>query len=194
MGLMDRIATLVKADAHGVVDTVEDRSLLLRQHLREAELELHRKRARLEALETEEKNLEEERKGLEITLRGLEEDITIALEGDKEALARYAIKKRIPLKRRLAYIDHRLERGVSERESLAETLGEHETEFQELRCRVKTHLDQTAARERGDDLWSGYDPIVADEEVELELLRRSRASIKGGKDGKGGKGVKGEQP
>ena len=45
--LLDRIGTLLKADAHGVVESLEERSLLLKQYLREAELELNRKRARL---------------------------------------------------------------------------------------------------------------------------------------------------
>ena len=35
--LFDRIATLVKADAHGLVESLEERSLLLKQYEREAE-------------------------------------------------------------------------------------------------------------------------------------------------------------
>ena len=46
MRFLDRMTTLVKADAHGVIDHLEEKSLLLKQHLREAELELDRKRAR----------------------------------------------------------------------------------------------------------------------------------------------------
>ena len=180
MGIIRRISTLVKADAHGVVDAVEDRSLLLRQHLREAELELHRKRARLEAIDSEAKTLTEERKRTEATLVRLEEDITLALEGDKEELARFAIKKAIPLKRRLAHIGHRLEEGASERERLVEVLEQHEDEFQELRSRVKAHLSQRAAAERGDAMDPYYEPVVADEEVELELLRRTRGAEAGG--------------
>ena len=173
MGIINRISTLVKADAHGVVDAVEDRSLLLRQHLREAELELHRKRARLEAIDAEAKALTEESKRIEATLARLEDDITLALEGDKEDLARFAIKKHIPLKRRLAHIGHRVEEGASERVDLLATLEQHEIEFQELRTRVKAHLAQAAAHERGDGLGSYLDPVVADEEIELELLRRT---------------------
>ena len=57
--LFDRIATLVKADAHGLVESLEERSLLLKQYVREAEIELNQKRARLEALREEEKRLRE---------------------------------------------------------------------------------------------------------------------------------------
>ena len=51
--LFDRIATLLKADAHGIVESLEERTLLLKQYVREAELELNRKRARLDALREE---------------------------------------------------------------------------------------------------------------------------------------------
>jgi phage shock protein A len=51
MRILDRMGLMIRADAHGVMDQLEERSLLLKQHLREAELELDRKRARLEARE-----------------------------------------------------------------------------------------------------------------------------------------------
>ena len=52
--LIERIALLLRADAHGVVDALEERSLLLKQALRDAELDLLEKRAHVEALEREE--------------------------------------------------------------------------------------------------------------------------------------------
>ena len=44
MNLFDRISILMKADAHGVMESLEDRSRLLKQCLRDAEAELERKR------------------------------------------------------------------------------------------------------------------------------------------------------
>ena len=181
MRLLHRISTLVKADAHGVVDAVEDRSLLLRQHLREAELELNRKRARLEALQAEEKSLAEEERRIEGAIQRVEEDIALALGGGKEELARFAVKKQLFLDRRRSQLQRRVKEDASERESLEETLRQYESEFQELRDRVKAHLAQAAARERGQDIDLICDPVVADEEMEIELLRRKRATRKGGR-------------
>jgi phage shock protein A len=72
-----------KADAHGVVDAIEDRSLLLKQHVREAELELNRKRARLGAFQAEQKTLEEESRRTRERIKSLDEDVTLAVEGGK---------------------------------------------------------------------------------------------------------------
>lgn len=181
MGLLHRISTLLKADAHGVVDAVEDRSLLLRQHVREAEMELHRKRARLEALEAEERTLAEENKRIEAAIQRVEEDIALALGGGKDELARFAVKRQLLLERRRSQLQRRAKEDASERESLKDTLSQHETEFQELKERVKAHLARAAARERGQDIDLFCDPVVADEEIEIELLRRKRAARKGGR-------------
>lgn len=180
MALLHRLATLLKADAHGVVDAVEDRSLLLRQHVREAEMELHRKRARLEALEAEERTLAEEERRVEAAIQRVEEDIALALGSGKDELARFAVKKQLLLQRRRSEIQRRVKEDASERESLKETLSQHEAEFHELRERVKAHLARAAARDRGQDIDLIGDPVVADEEIEIELLRRKRAARKKG--------------
>jgi phage shock protein A len=91
--LFDRIATLLKADAHGVVESLEERSLLLKQYVREAEIELNRKRAELEALRDEEKRLRESLTRREEESRALDEDISLALAGGKDDLARFAIRR-----------------------------------------------------------------------------------------------------
>ena len=44
MGLANRMYRIWKADIHGIMDQMEDKGLLLRQHLREMEEELARRR------------------------------------------------------------------------------------------------------------------------------------------------------
>ena len=75
MRFVDRLTLLVKADAHGVLEQLEERTLLAKQHLREAELELARKRARAEALEEEGRRLTEEAQHLEAEIAALDEDV-----------------------------------------------------------------------------------------------------------------------
>jgi phage shock protein A len=177
MGLLSRLNMLAKADAHGVVDAIEDRSLLLKQHLREAEMELNRKRARLGALEAEQKTLEEESRRTRERIKNLDEDVTLSIEGGKEDLARFAIKKLLPLRRRLKQMEERLKEVVKEQESLSETLTEQEGELESLRARVRAYLTRAGApSELTDPL---CDPVVEDEEVEIELLRRMQPKKKG---------------
>lgn len=170
MKLFDRVTTLVKADAHGVVDALEERSLLLRQHVREAELELLQKRARVEALAEEEARLREELARCGKRVAALDEDIALALDGEKEDLARFAIRRMIPERQERAALEAQVAEVKETRAKLAERLEEQESQFETLRQRAQVRLAE--ASRKGDDLSGLAPPAVADEEVELELLRR----------------------
>jgi phage shock protein A len=168
--LLDRIATLLKADAHGMVESLEERSLLLKQYLREAELELNRKRARLEALRDEEKRLREASARREEEIRALDEDVGLALAGGKDDLARFAIRRLLPRRAELKALVAQIARHGEEARALAERIDAHQAQLDALRVRVRAEV----ARERdepGGATWS-VEPVVADEEVELELMRR----------------------
>lgn len=172
MRLFDRIATMVRADAHGVVESLEERSLLLKQYLREAEIELNQKRARLETVREEEKRLGEAlaRAGEEV--RGLDEDVALALAGDKEDLARFAIRRLLPRRAEIKSLQARLEERGAEARVLAERLTAQEEQFEGLRTRVRAELLRES--ESSESPWTGACGAVADEEVEIELMRRRR--------------------
>ena len=174
MQFMDRLTSLMKADAHGVVDAVEDRALMLRQHLREAETELRHKRARAEALAAEEKELGEEAERLKARIEELDEDVNLALTSGKEELARFSIKKLLPLRQAVERARERRERVSSERQGLETKLAEQEKELQDLKLRARGYLARLGAE--GQEDGSVVDPVVADEEVEMELLRRRQAA------------------
>jgi len=92
MRLFERFSRLVKADAHGVIDSLEERSLLLKQHLREAELVLARRRAERDALEEEKTQLGQEAARLRARVAQLDEDVELALSAGKDELARFAVR------------------------------------------------------------------------------------------------------
>ncbi len=170
MGFLTRLSTLVKADAHGVVDALEDKALMLRQQVREASAELARKRCRIDALIAEEKDLHAEVERIEAKRAALEEDVELALAGDKDDLARYAIKKLLPLRHGAVGIERRLGALAEERSELEDQLAEQEAEFELLESRVKGYLAR-----QGDAAGSPRaftDLAVTDQDVELELLRR----------------------
>jgi phage shock protein A len=168
-----RLTRLIQADAHGILESLEDRALLLKQHLREADLELQRKRARLATLDEEEQRLRDDARRLDEAIRRLDEDTRLALAGGREDLARFAIRKLLPRRSESAALQGRSEEIRSERESLAPMLAAQEAEYEELRGRVRQQL-ASEARGAGAETCSEW--RAADEEVELELLRRTQAA------------------
>ncbi|MGH7786162.1 MAG: PspA/IM30 family protein [Candidatus Binatia bacterium] len=168
--LFDRITRLLKADAHGVVESLEERSLLLKQYVREAELEVGRKRARLDAVREDAKRLRDAAARVAEAQRGLDEDVALALAGGQDELARFAIRRLLARRAEAAGLHAQLTQSEAEAHTLSERLAVQETQLEALRVRVRAEL----AREVAVDDRPGWpcDAAVADEEVELELLRR----------------------
>jgi len=168
-----RLTRLIRADAHGIIESLEDQALLLKQHLREAELEIQRKRARLGTLDDEEQRLHEDAKRLDEAIHSLDEDTRLALEGEREDLARFAIRKLLPKRSEAAALRGRIEEIRAERDHLAPKLATQEAELEELRSRVREKLAAEARATSSSAPCSEW--RAADEEVEMELLRRMRA-------------------
>jgi hypothetical protein len=97
----------------------------------------------------------------------------LALVKEREELARFAIRKIIPRRRETTTLNARIAEIVEERERIAQRLGTQEVEFEALRGRVRSHLASQPRDERMSDPLFG---AVADEEVELELLRWKQAA------------------
>ena len=177
--LFDRVATLVKADAHGLVESLEERSLLLKQYVREAELALDHERARLEALRDEENRLRDALARCEEEIRALDEDVTLALSADKEELARFAIRRLLPRRTESGALRAQIAQRAAETSVLAEKVERQQTQLESLRTRARAELARGC--EVVDDPPWRHQPTVAEEDVELELMRRRRGGAEGGR-------------
>jgi len=177
MKFFDRLGTLVKADAHGVLEQLEERTLLAKQHLRDAELEIARKRARIEALADEARRSDEELRRLEQEMQALDADVGLALGGGKEELARFGLRRLLPKRRAAESLRQRRAQCDDERRRLAEKLEAQEVLLEELRRRVRARLAESSAAEARGALV--VEVPAAEEEIELELLRRRRDAAGG---------------
>jgi len=153
----------------GVVESLEERSLVLKQYLREAELEVNRKRARLEAVREDDKRLAETLRRREDEIRALDEDVTLALQSGKDDLARFAIKRLLPRRAEVKALATRIVERAAEGRALVGRVEEQQQRLDALRARVRAELARETA---GDEALSWAEPAVADEEIELELMRR----------------------
>ncbi len=183
MRVFERMGRIVRADAHGMMDQLEERSLLLKQHLREAELEVAQKRTRLEAIDEESRRLTEEGQRLEVQVAALDDDVELALGGDDAELARFAVRRLLPKRQALQTLFARSTQLTENRARMRSQLETQESQLAELRPRVRAAL----ARPDPEPIeWAG-ESVVTDEEIELELLRRRDANSDVGSSGEGGR-------
>lgn len=174
MSWLARLRTSLRADAHGLVDALADRSLLLKQHLRDAEAAVQYKRGKLVALDAEHKRLLGEHQRTAVAAAGHERDAELALDSGRDDLARYALKLLLPQRQLLQRLDARLVQIDDERRELGHVLHEQTRALEELRTRINAYLAETESQTDPGRLDSAA-PTVSDEQIELELLRRREA-------------------
>jgi len=185
MGLMTRFFRLCKADLHGVMDQIEDRELLLKQYLREMEDALSKKEADLKRLAAERETAGRERDDYEIRGRALEDDISTALDKEKDDIARHLIRKLLPITSLIKTLDARLERLDARINHLREAIRKQRQEYDQIRVRAAS-LSGSARKDRYPEGGVEYstrtmDAEPSDQDVELELLKRKDRLGKGGR-------------
>lgn len=176
MALITRLSRLLRADAHAVLDRIEEPDLLLRQALREMEQELDDAARQVRSLEQERERLGRRDQTLRETLARIGQDLELCLDAGQNELARGLIRRRLETERALDQLNRRhadLERELAER---CETLAENRARYEELRGRAETLLDDAQAegrpRDTRDDV-GNYRP-VSEQEIEVALLREKQ--------------------
>jgi phage shock protein A len=176
MSIMTRFIRLWKADLHGVMDQLEDRTLLLSQHLREMEAALAEKTAALGRLTQalKEARLEDERCTRESDR--IETDLAAALEKERDDIARFLIRRLKPLQAHQAAIRQHIRQLEDETAEADAALGEQKRQYERLRLRAKSFFRDAESR-KGAGEAPGFmreegfhEP--SEEEVEIELIRR----------------------
>ncbi|MEM6531322.1 MAG: PspA/IM30 family protein [Myxococcota bacterium] len=170
MRLMQRMSSWLRAEGHGVVDAIEDRGLLLKQAVREAEIALDTKRAESESLKLRAKELAAVLDRARSEVENLDADVELALEQEQTDLARFAVRKLLPLRQRVKDTERSIEDIEERRVELDQMIASQTGELDELKVRVRDYLERS--KESGGEVT--FAAAVTDEDVELELLRRKR--------------------
>ena len=183
MGILTRIIRLCKADIHGVMDQLEDKGLLLKQHLREMEQIISQKEAHRNSLIVTRSRLEKERKSYEKQREKLEQDIASAIKREKDDIARMLIKRNRPLTNLADELEGSIKRLDEQIEQIEEGLKQQQLCYEKIKHRSDEYLYKTEQQR-----WEKSVPPVSvnsiyndpsSEEIELELFQRKEA-LKGG--------------
>ena len=185
MGIMSRMLRLCKADVHGVMDQLEDKGLVLKQYLREMEASLGHKERQINTLTQRIGRLTGQITRHTQETDKLERDLVLALEKEKDDIARMLIRRRRALEAASSHLMEQVGTMTQEKTQLAETLAHQRLQYDTLRARADAYRSQSADRlfeiETASASNTGtvdsIDP--GDEEIELELLARKEALQKG---------------
>ena len=176
MAIIARIVKIFKADIHGVMDRLEDRRLLLKQHLRDMEEVLHRKEAKLRKMTAGHNQKQKELADYRQQWEALDHDLTVALRKKKDDIARMLIRKMKPLENMSEELTRHLNALNEEMIQFENHLKQQRLRYEQLKYRTTEYLRRTQMQQWERDV---IDPFSADgyeaptdEEIELELLKR----------------------
>jgi phage shock protein A len=180
MGILTRMARLCKADLHGVMDSLEDRQLLLRQHLREMEEALARMEAEIGRAAAARREMEEEMARRANAIAKLERDLTVAVEKEKDDIARMLIRRLQPLRAHQSELERRIETACQCLVQQRGLLDARRLQYDQLK--LKSSLFDHNFRPEHWDAGLADEAVQrpSEEEIELELMQLKEAQASGG--------------
>ena len=184
MGIMTRVLRLCKADVHGVMDQLEDKELLLKQYLREMEDSLDRKERQISALSQRQSGLIRQIDDHQGEMNRIENDLDLAIQKEKDDIARMLIRRRRTLESACRHLQTQMEMYAQEETTLTATLANHRLQYDTLKVKADVYCQKT----RQSPFSAQTNPVSGEgcpidptqEEIELELIQRREALLKGG--------------
>ena len=176
MTLMTRLERLFKADAHSILDWLEDPEAVLKQAFRDMEGEIEKGEQMLVDLSRKETRLQFLVETVETKIAELEHQIDISFEEDNGELARTFIRKKLEAEKRLKTAARLVadvtankdaqQRKIDEQKEQLRTIVEKMQLFVENLCQPISQEPVTA--------FESSPSAVSDEEVEIAFLHEKR--------------------
>jgi phage shock protein A len=183
MGILTRIVRICKADIHGVMDHIEDQGLLLKQHLRDMEKALSEKEAGLKNMMASRRLAQQEYDKYTRESEKMEQDLTAAIEKERDDLARMLIRKLKPLAGHKDEISRHIQVLDQDIAHLKDFVEKQRLQYDQVQLQSKEFFHKTEQQTWDKNLSTiipkNHSQDLSPEEVEIELLQRKEA-IKGG--------------
>jgi phage shock protein A len=161
------------------MDQLQNRELLLKQHLREMKEALDHKEVRLGKMTSRYRQRRKDLAGYRQQWEALDQDLTVALRQNKDDIARMLIRNMKPLENLCHALTRHLETLDEETRQFKNHLQQQHLRYGQLKIRATEYLHRAQIQQWEKD---EIDPAPlddcgepADQEVELELLKRKEA-------------------
>jgi len=179
MGILTRAVRIFKADVHGVMDQLEDRQLLLKQHLRDMAESLSLKEVKLNEMLAARKQAQQEHDKYRQQSQALEQDLAVAIHKNKDDIARMLIRKIKSLDSLREEISDCIRNLEEEISYCRDRLDQQRLQYDRLKHRsIEFFHRKSMSGRRQDQSESIPDDNFgqpSDQEIELELLKRKAA-------------------
>ncbi len=173
MTLLYRIKRLVKADAHALVEGLEEPKWILAQAIRDMEEELEKQGAALEEKKEKWEKIHKSMEQIGADIASKESDIDLAIDEKREDIAKHLIKANIINRKSLETLADQKNVLSKDLERLEKEVKEKQKAYSDVCARSQNISFETVKSDAFDEAKKvvGKDSSL-DHEVELEFLRR----------------------
>jgi phage shock protein A len=182
MTLLTRITSLFKADLHGILDSLEEPEIVLKQAIREMEEEIEQNERQLETLAQNCERLAALGADSADRLAELENQIDLCFEQSNETLARSLIRRKLEHAEGVKVLIARRDALEAKQAGLRIKLSEQREKLQAIVEKQRLFAD-TRSRERDTSTehgWGyGVKRRISDEEIEVGFLQEKKRRSQG---------------
>ena len=173
MALLKRISQLFTADAHAVLDLIEDPITLLKQAVREMETEVQAQQAKLNQEKKRLLQFESRITKTEQELETINQDLDLCFEEENQSLARSLVKKKLLVKRNYQNLKDALRQSETLIDTQSKLLQDNQTRYESMKQQAELLNQQQSTTEET----SRFDSFsrISEEEVEIALLNEKKA-------------------
>jgi phage shock protein A len=176
MALINRVARLLKADFHAVLDNIEEPEQLLKQAIRDMEDELAGSEQRIILCAHDQEALSVRKSELESALGEIGTQLDLCFQSGKDELAKTLIRKKLEAGRILKRLSAKHIANEKYLDEQREALAENRGTLESLRQKAEVFAQRVPANFNGtsdyDDIaWMARELHVSDDEVEIAYLR-----------------------
>jgi phage shock protein A len=173
MALIRRVSRLLRADLHAVLDQLEEPDILLRQSIREMEQALADDEARHKRLQRRIGDLARQEQEIARALDDSDEELDLCFENGAESLAKGLIRRRLESEQRKARLATQRSDCQQKIEALEQALAENRNRLEQTRQQAELVVRELAT-ETPQPQGYRFEPVVAEQQVELALMREKQ--------------------
>ena len=177
MTVINRVARLFKADLHGLLDTIEEPELLLKQAIREMEAEQVALQLQADGLRQKQERLQECLQSTSMELKELASGLALCLQQGNDDLARALLRKQLHQQRCVVEYEAHLRACQKQLMETRENMARQQVELERIQ------LQATAcepASDRASVRAAAESCVITDADVEVALLKAKAAARSNG--------------
>ena len=175
MAIVNRITRLFAADAHAVLDRLEEPEAQLRQAIREMEAACTRQALALKQQQAERVQIQNRVSEIQRSIAAIQEDLDLSFQADNEPLIRRSLRRRLEGERLVQMLQQRLcrlDEHVAEQTPLVE---QQRQRLEAMRQKAALYDTDCASPVGESSRWSAEDICISEADIDLALLREQQA-------------------